>query len=863
MFRALRTLPLHQIRSGRTYSTKGPKNRFNLLKARENRAKVHEKWHELQERIRQQDAKKMFNEWRRTHMLKLVVGGAVLGAGLAGFAAYRYLRRHPSTVERLIVGNVISAFNAAASFKARQAVYHSLPEFTMPASATPPDVSIGDDESALQLWAETVDELISTYDSSWLVVAKGRMRKRLIEEILEFEDLGGRLTALTSLLPPSPELDVLIEEQLTNYLGSGKWLDKDILQACTPSNLDIPNELLTKHMIPTIAFFPGPTDQLVLLLAGKRTSKQLVDSLSSSSNVDSTKLMRVLGSMKEHFDTLHPKMQTNVLNWSLATAIGSLPQLQPIQGVSPYELYVRGIESNLIRPLKKDARITNDILQEVKSIFLALPPDIQGRILLTGIVNPSMDTAELVTALLSAGGIVAVKLAQMLAEHPKMPKEYRILLGSLRDSNEPMSPGMFWRQIPPAIRKKITHLGPRLGTGSVKQVHLARYTNSKNKSEILECAVACLRSGVEDEALASIDALQTSEELGPVAKRLGRLIYGEFNLFDEGEALLQFAETPIGTHKLFRVVDVIHHSPKCIVEEAANGVTVATALDEAGDSSSALKETKDVLVEYHRAVFDAFVNHGLIHSDIHLGNAVWTTQPNGNQGFALFDVGQFEKINQADTKALLWLLASISSQQRRRTIRSVALTHMSRVCHLAEETPGETLKEQLAKSYSEAIQPYADGTYPDQREAFMLFLRAAENNKVVLPKGSFALAKMIDGMISQQEWYNLVPVAEDSIEGFLRKSITWSETATIAEQSAREWLRPTSIKKQNEDQILVKSDSPAVGEAKKTDLDLQLEVATKIQEEARETISSSAQSTGHVTVANLSDHNIKLPNSFA
>lgn len=43
------------------------------------------------------------------------------------------------------------------------------------------------------------------------------------------------------------------------------------------------------------------------------------------------------------------------------------------------------------------------------------------------------------------------------------------------------------------------------------------------------------------------------EEIGPVATRLGRLVFGEFDLFQEGEALKDFAKTPIGTHALFRV----------------------------------------------------------------------------------------------------------------------------------------------------------------------------------------------------------------------------------------------------------------------------------------------------------------------
>jgi predicted unusual protein kinase regulating ubiquinone biosynthesis (AarF/ABC1/UbiB family) len=44
-----------------------------------------------------------------------------------------------------------------------------------------------------------------------------------------------------------------------------------------------------------------------------------------------------------------------------------------------------------------------------------------------------MSQATVVRDLLSAGGVVAVKLGQMLAEDPNVPADYRRLLGSLRD----------------------------------------------------------------------------------------------------------------------------------------------------------------------------------------------------------------------------------------------------------------------------------------------------------------------------------------------------------------------------------------------------------------------------------------------
>ena len=109
---------------------------------------------------------------------------------------------------------------------------------------------------------------------------------------------------------------------------------------------------------------------------------------------------------------------------------------------SPRCRYVRAIDAELIAPLGRDARVTTDILDEVKTIFLALPADIQARILLTAIQHPTnvnmvqhgaeaaVDLnaeaqAEIVRDVMAAGGVVAVKLGQMLAEDPKVPADYR------------------------------------------------------------------------------------------------------------------------------------------------------------------------------------------------------------------------------------------------------------------------------------------------------------------------------------------------------------------------------------------------------------------------------------------------------
>ena len=55
----------------------------------------------------------------------------------------------------------------------------------------------------------------------------------------------------------------------------------------------------------------------------------------------------------------------------------------------PIELYKRALEADLLGPLRRDAQIPEEILTQVKLVFLALPAAIQARILLTAVQHPS------------------------------------------------------------------------------------------------------------------------------------------------------------------------------------------------------------------------------------------------------------------------------------------------------------------------------------------------------------------------------------------------------------------------------------------------------------------------------------------
>jgi hypothetical protein len=575
---------------------------------------------------------------------------------------------------------------SALDFDTRREIFYRLPEMNVPMPEMAELVASSNTGGVppLRMWAQKLTDVIVDVDGSFVVNARERLRARLLEEAERLPDLQTRLVAIASLLPPSVEREYYFDRQFTQALKETRWIPSGALELSQPQDPSTSCMLMTNIVSKAITLFPGPTNLLVFVLTGTLSVEQAVVQITDVPE-EAKELSSALALVREQFETLPPELASTLLEASVAATISALPSVSGIwrSEPTPYQLYVKALDKNLVAPLATDARINEDLLNQVKSVFLALPADIQARVLLTAIRHPSnveavekndhtlVDAASMVRDLLSAGGIVSVKLAQMLAEHPKMPADYRLLLGSLRDSNAAMRPLDFWWRVPRAIRTKITHLGPCLGTGSVKQVQLAQFEGGT------EYAVAILRKKVEDEALSSINALESaSDDLGPVARRLGKMVFGEFDLFNEGESLKEFAMTSIGTHPLFRVVGVRHHSPNCLVEEPAKGRTIATVLDSLSTSPEEFEETKKILAEFHRTVFDAFISTGLIHSDIHLGNAVKVTQPSGWEGFVLFDVGQVDRVNNRDMTAIMWTMAALSNPERRSALRDIAIDHL-------------------------------------------------------------------------------------------------------------------------------------------------------------------------------------------
>jgi hypothetical protein len=64
----------------------------------------------------------------------------------------------------------------------------------------------------------------------------------------------------------------------------------------------------------------------------------------------------------------------------------------------------------------------------------------------------------------------------------------------------------------------------------------------------------------------------------------------------------------------------------------------------------------------------------------------------------------------------------------------------------------------IEAAFEIAVLPDEDGNVREQKPAWLRFLRECEARGVLLPKGAFAVSKMMDSIISQQVTYGLPPV---------------------------------------------------------------------------------------------------------
>jgi hypothetical protein len=93
------------------------------------------------------------------------------------------------------------------------------------------------------------------------------------------------------------------------------------------------------------------------------------------------KVEKALERVRETFRGLHPTVQQHVLQSAVCAAIDLLPRLSHLggPGTNPLDLYRKAVKEDLLGPLQRDARISDDICNQVRAVYFQLPSNIQVR----------------------------------------------------------------------------------------------------------------------------------------------------------------------------------------------------------------------------------------------------------------------------------------------------------------------------------------------------------------------------------------------------------------------------------------------------------------------------------------------------
>lgn len=709
-----------------------------------------------------QKAREVVNDLHARHpwmFRRAFIAGGCTTLAVGGLATW-YLIDNWDKASRFLMQLPLYRFENADGFEKRLAIYLSLPSFELPEHIEGVDAHTPWD---MQAWQSRFANAISLAQNEWLSVGKRQMREKLRDEALSAATLSERITLLKRIYPASLELDLLIDEAIEREISNHGWVAADVLNLHSSSRHMPSCELLSKIATLAVASFPGSIPEMVALAMGQISAAQLTQD---------SGLQKVYGSLQSIFASFHHDVRERVLQDALVMLIKAAQSDRIINGVSARALYRANIQEHLIKPLQEDGNIDASLLDQVREVFLALSTDLQARILLRAIRHPGRTSkdpqqkAELVKDLLAHGGIVAVKLGQLMSESPLVPSLYRELLGSLRDANVAMTTCQFWSSIPELIQHKISAVGGVLGVGSVKQVVRAKlFANDE------EVAVAVLRSNVKSEAIVSLIALESDPQLKGMSQQLSRLIYPEFDLASEGDALRDFASTAICRHPLFKVVDVLHSDPRCLILTIARGPTVAKALA-ASSVYSHLEQQKilNLLADYHRVIFEALVKDGLVHSDAHLGNASVAQNAAGEFAFTLYDIGQVTQITHAEVDAILFSIGAFAGETPAMcsVLQHYACRRLAILC--GSSTQQETIQHKLREAINQArdfamAHKKPDGAM-DVGLAYTEFLRLAENSGVKLPRGAFAVAKLLGTVLSQQATYGMPNIMKQVVDAY-------------------------------------------------------------------------------------------------
>jgi predicted unusual protein kinase regulating ubiquinone biosynthesis (AarF/ABC1/UbiB family) len=283
--------------------------------------------------------------------------------------------------------------------------------------------------------------------------------------------------------------------------------------------------------------------------------------------------------------------------------------------------------------------------------------------------------------MLVSAGVVAIKAGQQMSEDPDVKLRFRQVLGSLRDRNAELAPAAFWRLVPQAERANYSELGPRLGTGSIKQVNRLRRTDG------VEEVGAVLNPNVAADIDATMGALGVLPDTRHLVNQLKPMMAREIDFTQEAKSFDVLRATPIGRSANVNIPTVRVALPTFLARSEALGESVA----ELSRQGELTKAQRQALYELHVGLVRAALEtdtrrpgaavikqpeaRTYILTDPHEGNVALDQSRVG-----LFDPGQYETLSHTEADFFVSMLGSFrkpSLNERQRTSLVSRLTQLS------------------------------------------------------------------------------------------------------------------------------------------------------------------------------------------
>lgn len=664
--------------------------------------------------------KKLYSTYRSTRLF----GIGFLSGSTVSIPLFWYYNRESSVIKR-----TKKDFDYAYNYQAKLLIYSNIPEQKLPQIA-----SNNIDNLTITEWANLVDIGSSKIINSIFYKTMNYMKESLLSEIKKIPDINTRLQELKNVIPNSLELYYEIESELQDEINKKGWIDSKLLEEMT-IEFNTTSSAEVKLLQNALTCFPGSFQQLYdILLDGNITQTDPVV----------TNAFKII---KTQFDKLRPEVQKYLLESVAINLLNHITKKDP-------EAY-----NNLIKKLSMNEQLKS-ISGYIPDVFKALPVYIQAKILLTSFKKFDNEESFL-KSLINDGGIVAIKLGQILSENTKVPENYRKIFSSFRDSNEPCGIIDFWKMIPISMRKDIKSLGKCVGVGSVKQIHLATMNDDSIK------AVALIRKGAEDDAVSTLKALSQITFMKGIVDRIRKMVFKEMDLLLEYESFETLRTSIYESKPFVSIPNIDSVSLRCLIRDFGTGQTLAKISEENNtDINLKLKKSLELL---HRCAIHSAFNYGLIMSDLHMGNIAFDYETNR---FTIFDPAQNDHLTNQQSTALLWTLAALSDDIRMNTFKKFAIDHLNKISDTKINDVNET-REKISECYDKCRE------IKNPRYRFITLLSNCEQMGINLPNSLFSCAKMIDTLDSQEKLLGMSDIVSEEITKLLTERMTLYEKVTL------------------------------------------------------------------------------------